>query len=273
MLESIVQGALQGALFGAIGGAFGTLVVWAIEKVAKRKPKWTAILPIICAVGAVFLERYLRADPHEAVLVELDKLPTVSALKIHYPEDYAKLGAILNSMPSGASAIDVQNSTRPIISKVVERQMPKASAENAFDVLQLAHDESLALRSVSPAACVALASGGAPQVDLASAFGPDLMKRDFDVTARTLVQTAVDAQAPAKPLDESVASEIALAGLNAMSEADRNLAVPLLQASKPPVSEAENVALCNFYLASFKTLLSEPNAVAGQKIRSLLATK
>ena len=268
-MESIIQG----ALFGAIGGAIVALIGWGIGKFTKKEQNWTGTITVMCIVMAISVGRVIQSDPHKAAMAEFDKLSTVAALKNHYPEDYLKLRTIVNSTPADASLIDAQNAIRPTISEIIQRQMPKANADSAFDFLQLVRDEGVALRAASPAACVALATGGAPQVDLASAFGPDLMKRDFDVTGRMLVQTATNPQAPPKPLDDKAAGDIVLAGLSRMSEGESSTALALLQASKAPASEAESLALCNFYIAMYESLLVEPKAIAGAKFRSLLVTK
>jgi hypothetical protein len=264
---------IQGAVLGAFGGALGAAVAWVLEKLARRKLAWTKFLPMVGVAIAVAAGRSVLNDPTETALRELDQIETVAALKAHYPQDYELLQRTVRNGNSSASAIELQNSIRPIIAAVVQRQAPKASPDNAYDMMKLAADEATALKAVDPKACVVMASGAQADIDLSKVITGEVRRRDFEVTSRLLTQAATNPYPPAAPLNEKEAIDFAMAALNQIDQANRSETIALLDNLAARESGHENELLCDFYLAANRAVLSQPKAIAGPKVRSLMATK
>lgn len=268
-MEAIVQG----AVLGAVGAILGAGLAWAIEKLARRKLAWTKFIPMFGVAIALAAGRSLLNDPTEVALLELDQLQTVATLKTHYPQDYLLLQqAVRNSAPS-TSVIEKQNVVRPIIAAVIQRQMPKASPDNTYDMLKLAADEAAALRSIDPKACVIMSSGAQANMDLSQVITGDLQRRDLEITSRLLTQTATNPYPPAAPFGEKESVEFAMAALNQIDKTNRDETVALLNNLSPRESTRENELLCNFFLAANRAVLNQPKSIAGPKARSLMATK
>lgn len=268
-MDAIVQGAMAGAIGALLGGG----LAWAIQRIAGKKLVWTRLLPLAGMAVVLAMWRMAPDDPRVQAMDALDQTPSVTALKAHYPADYALLKQAVMGIDLAAGVLEAQNMVRPIIANVIARQMPKASADNTYDVMQLLVDQLAVLRGVDPAACVSMARGGTSDRDMGRVMPVELQRRDGEVMGRLLTQTATDPEPPARRLNEEELVALTVRTLERLSPENAVPTLDLLMKmpSKPTARQSE--LLCDYYIASFAAILALPAPVAGVRGRSFFATK
>jgi len=262
-----------GAMAGAIGALLGGGLAWAIERIAGKNLAWTRWLPLAGGMVALTVWRMVPNDPYVQALAALYGLPSVAALKAHYPADYALLKQAVMGVDEAADVVEAQNAIRPVITRVIARQMPKASPDNTYDVMQLLADQLTVLRRVDPAVCVSMARSGTSDRDMGRIMPVELQQRDVEVMGRLLTQTATEPEPPARRLREE---ELVAFTVRTLERLGPENAVPTLdlvmnQPSNP--TARDNELLCDYYIASFATILELPAPVAGVRGRLFFATR
>ncbi|KAB2910159.1 MAG: hypothetical protein F9K30_22990 [Dechloromonas sp.] len=269
MMDAIVQGAMAGAIGALLGGG----LAWAIERIAGKKLAWTRVLPLAGVVVVLTVWRMVPSDPRVQAMDALDQIPSVAALKAHYPADYALLKQAVTGIDLAASVLEAQNMVRPIIASVIARQMPKASPDSTYDVMQLLVDQLTVLRRVDPAVCVSMARGGTSDRDMGQVMPVELQQRDGEVMGRLLTQTATDPEPPARRLKEEELVALTVRTLERLSPENAVPTLDLLMKMPSKPTARQNELLCDYYIASFAAILALPAPVAGVRGRSFFATK
>lgn len=262
---------LMSALAGAAGGAAGAAVASAIGRMLGRQPQWLVVLPVIGIGIALAAARSLQPSFGDRLMAGLDDLPSVQALKAHYPSDYETLRSRVSAF-SGAGGPDEAGAlTSGVFAGVLRRQLPKADAESVHALQYVVRDYATALQPIDAAGCVAMMDGKGSPPALANVRTTEIERRDMEATARVLVQTATKPAAAAKPMSFDELVRFSSAALATMTDKDQDVAIAVLRQERDPRTPEENRIMCAFNLALADQLLALGPAVGGEKIRAMQA--
>lgn len=262
---------LMNVMFGAAGGAAGAGIAWLIGRAMGRRPAWLALAPAVGIGIAIAVSRSLQPSFGDELVARLDELPTVRALRAHYPADYRDLESKIRGLPDGAKPADVERTTAEAFASVLQRQLPKADAEHMYALHRVIRDYAGALRTTDPAACVRVTEGTASPMSFAAARSPDLVRRDMEATAQILIQSATRPSAAPAPMSFDELLRFSSAAMATLPDRDQDLAIAVLQSERDPQTAEEARVMCAFNLALSDRFLALPPAEGGAKIRAMLA--
>ena len=247
---------LLAAVGGGIGTGLGGLVGMLINMRRAEPSRVGGVLAgVLGLVGGVVATLNLPTQP-PSVEAQLEAAgPAFVAIHRYYPEVFAQMAADAKSVERKDRALLI----RPRLSALVaaHRSEMDDTSVNALGRLML--DETQALKSSNPLACVAVLGGGPATADVGSAFSPDLGRRDSEVIAEILAQVATRPATPPQKLTAPEANAIIDAALADLSADERQLVVPLLLAQKAPAAAGEARAYCAFYRNLFIASLRGPD--------------
>ena len=264
---------LISALAGAAGGAVGAGLAWVIGRALGRRPAWLTILPVLGIGIALTAARGLQPSFGDRLMAGMDDLPSVQALKAHYPRDYEKLRAQVAAITDRSAPEEMGALTANVFATVLQRQFPKADAESTYAFQRVVQDYAVALQPVDAAACVAMTEGNGPPPALAKVRTAEIERKDMDATTRVLVQTATRPAAAAKPMSFDELVRISSAALATMPDKDQDVAITVLREERDPRTPDENRIMCAFNLALADQLLSLGPVAGGEKFRAMQAMK
>lgn len=262
---------LTSALSGAAGAAAGAGIAWLVGRLLRRRPGWLPILPVLGIGIALAIARSLQPSFGDRLMVEMDDLPSVQALKAHYPADYEALRSSVRGLPADARADDVRARTAEVFARVLRRQIPKADAESIYALQQVTRSYSAALRDVDARGCVAMMEGDSAPPTIAEVRRPDIERADMSATARVLIQTATKPAPPPTPMPFEDLLRLSAAALATLPERDQDVTIAILREERDPRTPEENRIMCDFNLALTDQLLALPPREGGAKIRAMMA--
>jgi hypothetical protein len=268
--EGVVEAIFRAALAGALGGSIGIAVAWLVSWMLRRRSKWLSLIPVGFAVFVVTLTRTDAAPVPTAAMATLDKLPTVQALKTRYPDDYRELGGEVRRATSAPQTVAVAEA---MTGAVILRQRAKADPESAYAMYEVTRNEGRVLRAVDPAACATFMDGRSDDGRLGKLMTPAMIDKDYQAAAHLLAQTATTPAAPAKPMAMDDLLELSIEAIKIIPEQEQDAAILVLREMRQPRTPEEAKATCDFDLALADTILSRPEPIAGQLVRSLWAMK
>lgn len=260
---------LMAALFGAAGAAIGSGAAWAAGKMLGRQPGWLKLIPAFCVVFAVALGRVFQPTAQDRLMAQIDELPTVRAIKAHYPNDYSRLEAGVRNARSDA---DAGRAADEVLGAVLVRQRAQADAESAVSLYEVTRAEGRALQKSDPEGCAAFMEGR-PAPGLSGVQTPELRAQDRNASAKLLEQTALRPAPPAKPMAIEDLTPLGAQAIAAFPEAKQNLVISLLKSGRTPQAGAESQATCDFNLALADVILARPRLEAGALVRSMWAMR
>jgi hypothetical protein len=253
--------------FGALGGAeLGMACAWAADYGRRTRRAWLrryAIglgLPLGAAIGAALSV----VQPPETWFPAAS--PALQALHDRYPGVVAQMAeAIQGVRRSDEGAL--QGKMRPILANLLAAHRHEIDDDSAVAIGQLMLDETQALREAQPEACVALLGGRHAGVDLRAMAGPELRRRDAEVTARLVEQLSTRPAPPPAPLSAEAGQRLTDHALAKLTSGERDAVTPLLLAHREPATPQEADVLCAFERARISAALDASPAT----MRSLLA--
>lgn len=202
---------------------------------------------------------------------QLSEIPSVAAMKAHYPEDYGRLEAKLRALPASAETAEVRAVVDGALGEVLARQRPKADDPSSVALFKVTAAEGRALRAIDVAGCASfMGSGGAPAT-LTKAMTPEMVAQDREASRQLLEQTALRPASPTAPLPMDRLVELSSEAAATLPEKDREVAAQVMKSGRDPVGEEQARAICDFNLALADTILARPDA--GALIRGIWAIK
>lgn len=262
---------MTSALAGAAGGAAGAGLAWIAGRLLGGQPKWLPILPVLGIGIALAIVRSVEPSFGRQLMAEVDQLPSVQALKAHYPADYETLRSRVEATTPGAGADDVRAVTSGVFADVVRRQLPKADAESMYALQQVARSYAAALRDVDAQGCLDMMEGKGAPPSLTTVRRAEVEQKDMAATARILVQTATTPAPPASPMAFEEFLRLSSAALATLPDREQEVTIAILKEEREPSTPEERRTMCDFNLALVDQLLVLPPAEGGAKIRAMLA--
>ncbi|HEY0436428.1 MAG TPA: hypothetical protein VGC92_07305 [Phenylobacterium sp.] len=254
------SGAILLALVGAgIGGGLGGLLGMVFNMLrGKPSPVGGVLAVVLGLIGAGVATVTLPSRP-AAMEAQLDAAgPAFQAIHRYYPAVFAQMAADAKTVDPKDS-LALQNKIRPQLSALVAAHRGEIDDTSADALGRLMLDETQALLTRNPQACVAVLGGGPAGLDMGEALPTDLARRDGEVTAEILTQVATR-PAPSPPkLSDAETGTLVAAALTDLSADERQLVAPLMQARKAPVGAAAARAYCAFYRNLLTTALRGPD--------------
>jgi hypothetical protein len=202
----------------------------------------------------------------------VETVPSIRALKAHYPDDYSKLEAGVRAAARSGSPEQSSAAVAGVLSEVLRRQRPKADAESSYAMFQVTREEGNAIRAIDPEGCIGFMEGRGAPPSLAKVLTPQMQARDWETTSRMLEQTASRPAPQAKPITSDEVSRFAIAAVSTLPAQQQDVVIEMLRAERPPATPAEIRAMCDFNIAVADAILSQPRALAGATVRALWAS-
>jgi len=259
------------AIAGALGGLVGAAIARLLEKRLGRRPQWLIAMPIGMAILFASLARALQPDAIDRVMADLDGVPTIQAIREHYPDSYLELESRLRAVPGSAPAEAYQAAVADIVAGLVVKQRAIADPEQSYALYAVTRAEGAALAKVDAAACAAFLDGRDSSGALAQVMTPALQAQDVEATSRLLRQTATKPAAPAAAMSIEDLAKLSWSAVSTLADKDQDLVITMLREERQPVSAAENRAMCDFNLALADQILSRPPAEGGALVRAIWA--
>jgi hypothetical protein len=249
----------------ALIGGLAALAGYAIDKFRAGKPKpaptWPRLLGVFAAVGALGIMRAFHQSTEAAsVDQQLDAVPAFQVIHQYYPVVYKQMLDKLHATNlTEGNSVAVENTIRPLLSKLTIQQMAYASSDDVAAEFTIVADEASTVRDVSPENCMEVLNGnGQVGFDTDKVFTGEEKSADLAETTRMLQQTATNPLPPAAPLSQAQAQHLARAAFSKLDAADRAALTPVLQSSRQPAGDAEQRAYCDFTIAMFRATASLP---------------
>jgi hypothetical protein len=258
---------LLAAIGGGVGAGLGGLLGLAFDRVQGKRSQASLVLAIALAMGGGQVALWTRPKP-ATLEAQLDAAgPAFRAVHQYYPDVFAQMAADARTVDPN-DPIALQNKIRPRLSAVVAAHRAQMDDTSANALGQLMLDETQLLQSRSPPSCVAiLGGGGATTIDMGTAFTPELVRRDAEVTGRLIEQVATHPASPPEKLSEAQTQALVMQALKDLSADEQKVVTPLLQQQKTPSTPDEARAFCAFYRSLFTSAMRGPD----QTLRRFLA--
>lgn len=257
-------------LAGALGGV-GGLVGLGIARLAVARlnanPRWLVIAPLVLGLLISLAGGRIASAATDPLAAEMAASPTLQIIKTHFPADYAKLEA---DARAAGSPLAARGAIEAAISALIQRERVRADAESSVAVFRTTRNFGGAIQKLDPMKCAQfwqLGDGSA----IREVMTPALMAEDVAASRRLLDQVGKRPAPTAQPMTEDALVDIIAKSLAPMPEADRDLAVAVLEAERVANTSAEARVVCQLYQNIADTLLDGPTDIAGERVRSYWA--
>jgi hypothetical protein len=231
-------GGLSGAELGMVGA-------WVADYGRKARRAWMRryCIGLGCLLGAALGAGLTMPHPIETQLAASG--PAFKAVHDRYPVVFAQMTAATRGMDKSDQAA-LQEKVRPLLVDLIQAHRSEMDDASAAAIGQLMLDETAALRDAKPEACVAALEGRPSGVDLRTVQGPELRRRDAEVTGALVEQLATRPATPAQRLTLDEDQRLSDHALAKLTSGERDTLAPLLLERRGPANAREAAAWCAF---------------------------